>query len=39
MLDEDERRVLASPTAKLLAGLTGSVDDAYSVCRLCDTGA
>jgi DNA-binding MarR family transcriptional regulator len=38
-LDEDERRVLGSLTEKLLAGLIGTVDDAYSVCRLCDAGA
>ncbi|MDJ0390936.1 MarR family transcriptional regulator [Roseomonas sp. E05] len=38
-LDEAERRVLGLLTEKLLAGLIGDVDDAYSVCRLCDTGA
>jgi DNA-binding MarR family transcriptional regulator len=38
-LDEAERRVLGLLTEKLLAGLIGGVDDAYSVCRLCDTGA
>jgi DNA-binding MarR family transcriptional regulator len=39
MLDEDERLILGSLTEKLLAGLIGTVDNAYSVCRLCDTGA
>jgi DNA-binding MarR family transcriptional regulator len=39
MLDEDERRVLELLTGKLLTGLIGNVDDAYSVCRLCDTDA
>jgi hypothetical protein len=39
MLDESERQVLGSLTEKLLAGFIGSVDDAYAVCRLCDTSA
>ncbi|MET0429574.1 MAG: MarR family transcriptional regulator, partial [Microvirga sp.] len=38
-LDGDERRTLERLTEKLLTRLIGDIDDAYSVCRLCDTGA
>lgn len=36
-LDEAERRTLELLTEKLLGGLIRGVDDAYAVCRLCDT--
>jgi DNA-binding MarR family transcriptional regulator len=35
-LDEAEQRILRMLTEKLLTGLISGVDDAYSVCRLCD---
>jgi MarR family transcriptional regulator, negative regulator of the multidrug operon emrRAB len=38
-LDEAERIALAGLAEKLLAGLVQGPDDAYSICRLCDTAA
>ena len=38
-LDEAERRALGLLTEKLLTGLIRGIDDACSVCRLCDAGA
>ncbi|QQP93827.1 MarR family transcriptional regulator (plasmid) [Skermanella sp. TT6] len=36
LLDADERATLGMLTEKLLRGLVGTEDQAYSVCRLCD---